>query len=71
MRNFVLWCLALALLPLTVMAADHPDLKYDVVVVNAFFDDKAMVAELAAEREPWRVDYTKNFVIDRSHAVWL
>lgn len=63
MRAFlVLWCLAVALTPLSVLAADHPDLKYDVVVVDAFFDDKAMVAELARERAPWRVDYNKNFV---------
>jgi hypothetical protein len=33
------------------------------VVVRAYFTDRQMVAELAAWREPWEVDYDENFVV--------
>ncbi|MBT8132646.1 MAG: carboxypeptidase, partial [Gammaproteobacteria bacterium] len=61
-RIKVLCCLLAALFPIAATAADHPELKYDVVVVNAFFDDKSMVAELAQHRPPLSVDYKKNFL---------
>ncbi|MDH3588596.1 MAG: M14 family zinc carboxypeptidase, partial [Gammaproteobacteria bacterium] len=61
-RYIYLCCLVAALLALMPASAQKPDFKYNVVVVNAFFDDPAMVAAIAQERQPWRVDYNKNFL---------
>ncbi len=61
--------LLLALLPFLSAAAEKPDFDHPVVVVNAFFDDPAMVAALAQERRPWQVNYDKNYlVIEASEA---
>ncbi|MBT8132803.1 MAG: peptidase M14, partial [Gammaproteobacteria bacterium] len=63
MRLFcAMCCLTAVLFSLAANAADHPELKYDVVIVNAFFDDKAMVAKLAQERVPLHVDYNKKYL---------
>jgi hypothetical protein len=37
--------------------------QYDRWVVRAFFDDPAMVAEVAAWKEPWEVDTKKRFIV--------
>ncbi|MCP4357425.1 MAG: PKD domain-containing protein [Chloroflexi bacterium] len=44
-------------------AAQSPILDHEFVVVRAYFDDPAMVASVAQWREPWEVDYNKNFLV--------
>ncbi len=44
-------------------ASELHQLPYEVVVVQAFFDDPALVAAVAAWKEPWEVDYNKNFIV--------
>ncbi len=48
--------------PQAIPAADGPEFEYDFVVVDAYFSDPQMVADLATWKEPWHVDYVKNFV---------
>ncbi|MCB8942278.1 MAG: PKD domain-containing protein [Ardenticatenaceae bacterium] len=61
--------LALAVTPQAAPAAQGPVFDYDFVVVRAYFSDKQMVADLAAWKEPWQVDYVKNFVVVEVTAV--
>ncbi|NNF61060.1 MAG: hypothetical protein HKN06_06980 [Gammaproteobacteria bacterium] len=61
LRSLIAACLLACLLP-SVSGAAKPGFSHDIVVVNAFFDDPAMVAAVAQEREPWQVDYHKNFI---------
>lgn len=44
-------------------AADNPVFEYDVVVVRAYFTDRAQVDQVARTNEPWTVDYHKNFMV--------
>jgi carboxypeptidase T len=44
-------------------AGDQPQFDYPVVIVRAYFEDRQMVADLAAWKEPWEVDYNKGFVV--------
>jgi carboxypeptidase T len=44
-------------------AGDQAQFDYPVVVVRAYFEDRQMVADLAAWKEPWEVDYNKGFVV--------
>jgi len=53
--------LAIAARPGT--AGDFSATQYDRWVVRAGFSDPAMVAELAAWKEPWSVDYNKSFLV--------
>lgn len=63
MRIALLTLLAwLVAAPSPLLAGDHPDLDYEVVVVRAFFEDRAMVAALGSEHDHMIVDYNKNVV---------
>ncbi|MBK8987897.1 MAG: hypothetical protein IPM39_17820, partial [Chloroflexi bacterium] len=44
-------------------AADETAVPTDWVVVRAYFSDRQMVADLAAWREPWEVNYDQGYVV--------
>ena len=52
-----------AFTPKSIPAADNPVFENDFVVVRAYFTGKQMVADLAAWKEPWQVDYVNNYVV--------
>ncbi len=55
--------LALALTSLPVPAVDEAMLPTENVVVRAYFDDRQMVYDLAAWKEPWEVDYDAGYLV--------
>jgi PKD repeat protein len=53
----------LAITPKPAPAAEGPIFDHEYVVVRAFFADREMVNALAEWREPWEVNYTKNYLV--------
>lgn len=44
-------------------AADEQTLPADIVVVRAYFDNREMVNELAARKEPWEVHHDEGYLV--------
>ncbi|MCI0644033.1 MAG: PKD domain-containing protein [Chloroflexi bacterium] len=44
-------------------AGQDPVFEYDFVVVRAYFDDPALVLQLASWKEPWEVHYDKGYLV--------
>ncbi|MGB5057261.1 MAG: hypothetical protein WBO48_01155, partial [Candidatus Promineifilaceae bacterium] len=44
-------------------AADETTLPTESVVVRAYFSNRQMVADLAATREPWEVNYDQGYLV--------